>query len=273
MTKLGRRSSVSSLVTRLGMLCAALMFAFSVHAQIGATSSVSGQIFDASHAAVVGATVTLTDLSLKASKTAMSNDVGRYTFNDVQPGNYEISVAKEGFQTSRIAKQEVVVGIPVTLDFSLQVGATSLTVEVVSTSGAQLQTTNATTGDSLGGDTLLNLPAVARDASALIVFQPGVTANGNVAGQENDQNTFMVDGANNSQDMDGGNNTYLSGFGGQSERNGADTCRERGRIQSEYQRPDGGLLFLRRRAGTTCYQKGNQQLARVGLRFLSGRLS
>ncbi len=118
MTKLGRRSSgVSSLVTRLGMLCAALMFAFSVHAQIGATSSVSGQVLDASHAAIVGATVTLTDLSLKTSKTAMSNDVGRYTFNDVQPGNYEIAVTKDGFQTSRIAKQEVVVGVPVTSGF------------------------------------------------------------------------------------------------------------------------------------------------------------
>jgi len=215
MTKLGRRNSgVSSLVTRLGMLCAALMFAFSVHAQIGATSSVSGQVLDASHAAVVGATVTLTDLSLKSSKTAMSNDVGRYSFNDVQPGNYEVSVTKDGFQTSRIANQEVIVNVPVTLDFSLQVGATSLTVEVVSTAGAQLQTTNATTGDSLGGDTLLNLPSIARDASALVVFQPGVTAGGQVAGMEADQNTFMVDGANNSQDMDGGNNVYLAGFGG-----------------------------------------------------------
>jgi len=215
MTKLGRRSGgASSLVAKLAMLCAALLFAFSVHAQIGATSSVSGQVLDAQHAAVVGATVTLTDLSVKTSKTSMSNDLGRYTFSDVQPGNYEISVTKDGFQTSRIAKQEVVVGIPVTLDFSLQVGATSLTVEVVSTAGAQLQTTNATTGDSLGGDTLLDLPAVARDASALVVFQPGVTITGQVAGQENDQNTFMVDGANNSQDMDGGNNTYLAGFGG-----------------------------------------------------------
>ena len=67
-----RSRSMFSLIARLGMLCAALMFAFSVHAQIGATSSVSGQVLDASHAAIVGATVTLTDLSLKTSKTAMS---------------------------------------------------------------------------------------------------------------------------------------------------------------------------------------------------------
>jgi len=55
---------------------------------------------------------------------------------------------------------------------------------------------------------------VGRDASALVTYQAGVTAGGNIAGQANDANTFMVDGANNSNDMDGGNNVYTGGFGG-----------------------------------------------------------
>lgn len=205
---------VSRFFCSLGLLCAALLFAAGARAQVGATSSISGQVLDASKAVVVNATISLTDPTTKAVRTTTSNEVGRYSFSDVLPGTYDLSVAKDGFETQRASKVDVLVGVPLTLDFALKVGSASTTIEVTASAGAQLQTNNATTGDTLAGNTLLLAPAFARDASALVVFQPGVTGGGNVAGQENDQNTFMVDGANNSQDMDGGNNVYLTGFGG-----------------------------------------------------------
>jgi hypothetical protein len=200
-------------------LCLAFVLAIAMHplqvlAQVGATSSVSGKISDQSGLIVEGATVTLTDSATRSVRTEISNEVGRYVFTNVIPGTYALSVTRTGFQTSQIEKQEVVVNVPVTLNISLSIGSVSQTVTVTSVAGAELQTTNSTMGTTLSGNTLLLLPNVGRDASALITYQAGVTAGGNVAGQANDANTFMVDGANNSNDMDGGNNVYTGGFGG-----------------------------------------------------------
>jgi len=195
-------------------LAALVLYSPGAQAQIGATSSVAGQVVDQQGGVIVGATVTLTNPLTKSVHTQDTNDAGRYIFPNLQPGVYDVSVTKTGFQTSQVRKQEVIVGIPVTLDFTLKVGESTQTVEVISTPGAELQTSNSTMGATLGGNTLLLLPNAGRDASALVTLQAATLSGGQVAGQENDQNTFMIDGANNSQDMDGGNNTYLSGFGG-----------------------------------------------------------
>jgi len=206
--------SLRGVVSLLFAMLALVLYSPNVRAQFGQTSSVSGQVLDQQGGVVVGATVTLTDTSTKTSHSQDTNDTGRYTFANVLPGFYDLSVTKTGFQTLHLQKQEVIVGVPLTLNFTLKVGEATVTVEVVSTPGAELQTNSSTMGTTLGGKTLLDLPAVARDASALVTYQAGVTRQGNVAGQENDQNTFMIDGANNSQDMDGGSNSYLAGFGG-----------------------------------------------------------
>lgn len=195
-------------------VAALILYSPNVAAQIGATSSIAGQVVDQSGGVVVGATVTITDSATKAVRTQDTNDVGRYIFTNVQPGTYDMAVTKTGFQTNRIASQQVIIGTPLTLNFTLKVGESSQTVEVISTPGAELQTSNATTGTSIGGASLLLLPSIARDATALVTYQAATSPGGQVAGQETDQNTFMIDGANNSQDMDGGNNTYLAGFGG-----------------------------------------------------------
>src|SRR5258708_5679732 len=62
----------------------------------------------------------------------------------------------------------------------------------------------------------MNLPNLARDASALSTLQVGVAPTGNVAGAASDQNVFQLDGGNNSDDMSGNASTYVpsNGFAG-----------------------------------------------------------
>src|SRR5213078_4427109 len=69
---------------------------------------------------------------------------------------------------------------------------------------------------TISGDSLLNIPNLARDASALSVLQVGVSPTGNVAGAASDQNVYQLDGGNNSDDMSGTNSTYVpsNGFAG-----------------------------------------------------------
>ena len=59
---------------------------------------------------------------------------------------------------------------------------------------------------------MLYLPNLGRDASTLAIFQPGVSPEGSVAGAMYDQNTFQLDGGNNSNDMDGSMRDYTGSF-------------------------------------------------------------
>jgi hypothetical protein len=176
------------------------------------TTTVSGEVADPSQAAVGGTVVKLTDVATKQVLTTTTNDAGRYIFVSVAPGNYSITFTKTGFTTRRIDNQHVEVGLGLTLNAVLELGSTSTVVEVTSTAGAELQTMNATVSSTITGDSLTLLPNMGRDASSLWLNQPGVSPEGSVAGAVFDQNTFRLDGGNNSNDMDGSMNIYTPSF-------------------------------------------------------------
>ncbi len=58
------------------------------------------------------------------------------------------------------------VGVVLTLNASLKVGATSTTVEVTATNGAELQTMNATVGNTLSEHSPAVLPNLGRDVTS-----------------------------------------------------------------------------------------------------------
>jgi len=195
------------------LLVAALVFSgLSASAQSASTGTLSGQVTDAQSAAIPGAALKLTDVSTKIPLSTTSNEAGRYIFVNVPPGTYDLTVTKDGFSTYKASNQQVQVGQVLTINPRMEVGATATTVEVTSVAGAELQTTNATVGTTLVGQSLIMLPSISRDASTFAVFQPGVTPGGSVAGAMYDQNTFQLDGGNNSNDMDGSMLDYTGGF-------------------------------------------------------------
>ena len=206
-----RRKAGVSLFAKLAVLCAALLLALSVHAQVSSTTSVSGVITDQAGALVAGADITLTDVATTTSQTTTSNDVGRYVFPVVGPGVYNLSVNKTGFRIAKVSNQTVTVGTPLTLNVALSVGAATETVEVTAT-GTVLQTTNATVGTVVEHQELLTMPNLSRDVSSLVTLQPGITLGGNSAGESSDQNTFILDGGTITDDMSGDNNVYIPSF-------------------------------------------------------------
>lgn len=181
-----------------------------LHSQVDA-GTVAGLVTDASGGTVAGATITLADKSTNTARTTTSNEAGRYLFANVPPGTYEITANKTGFNLAKVSAVNVVVGTPLNLDFKLELGSMTQTVEV-STTGADLQTTNSTIGTSIVGDTLLMLPNIGRETAALATLQPAVTPNGYTAGVVNDQNTYQLDGGSISDDMAGSNNVYTPSF-------------------------------------------------------------
>ncbi|MFZ0762174.1 MAG: carboxypeptidase-like regulatory domain-containing protein, partial [Candidatus Sulfotelmatobacter sp.] len=177
--------------------------------QSTSTGTVVGSITDQSGAAVPGATFTLTDVATNVVRKTTTNQDGRYIIVDVNPGHYNVAVAKAGFATSKVANQEVKVGASLTLNLSLQVGGANVVVEVQAT-GTELQTMNATVGNTLTSIALDNLPSIGRDVNTFIELQPGISTGGDVAGAVNDQSYFSLDGGNNTNDMDGSGGVYTS---------------------------------------------------------------
>ena len=184
-----------------------------VWAQSTSTGTIIGSVVDNSNAAVPGATVTITLKTTGATRTTTTDDAGRYVFADVDPGTYDISVSKTGFSTTVISSQVVQIGLQLTANAKLQVGAVSTTVTVTETPGSELQTLTPTVGTTLSGAVILNLPNTSRDASTLAVLQPGQNINGATGGEVTDQNSFELDGGYATDDMSGDNNTYIKAFG------------------------------------------------------------
>ncbi len=196
--------TLSGRLRTLFALGALLAFgAIHVHAQSASSGSVSGIVTDQQNAVVGGAEVKLIDNQTSTAHTTATNDQGRYSFANVAPGVYDIVASKQGFSQARVAAQTVEVGLALTVNVALQIGATSTTVEVQASAGAELQVLNSTVGSTISGASMLMLPNLGRDASSLSVLQVGVAPAGNVAGAASDQNVFQLDGGNNSDDMSG----------------------------------------------------------------------
>ncbi len=204
---------------RVALLLAALFCLFAVtpsslFAQAASTGTVAGTVMDPSGGAIIGAAVTLTDTATNISRPGATNESGRYFFANVVPGTYNVSVSKTGFRVSKLVNQVVNIGASLTLNVSLELGSVAETVEVTVTTGSELQTLNATVGNTVSGDLLGSLPSIGRDSSTFVTLQPGVSPDGSVAGAVVDQSTFMLDGGQNTNDMDGSMQVYTPSFGG-----------------------------------------------------------
>ncbi len=195
------------------LLVVSLMGITSAWAQSASSGTIGGAITDPSGAVVPGATVTLTDTATNTSRSATTNSSGRYFFADVAPGTYSLTVAKAGFSTTKAENQKVDVGLALTTNLALQVGGTNVVVEV-SAVGNELQTMNATVGNTINSAAIESLPSLGRDVSTFVEMQPGVGPDGAVAGAVLDQSYFSLDGGNNSNDMDGSMNVYTASYAG-----------------------------------------------------------
>ena len=113
------------------------------------SGTISGQVTDPQSSAIPGATVTLTSEATKTVKKASTAETGRYNFFNLEPGVYDVSISKEGFNQARFPAQSVSVGQTLTVNANLQIGSTGTIVEVSASAGAELQTSNATIGSTI----------------------------------------------------------------------------------------------------------------------------
>src|SRR2546427_8287928 len=93
-------------------------------------AGISGVIHDASGAVIPGAMITVTNPATNFARSVISNEAGVYNFPGLQPGRYSIRVELPGFRTITQNDIELQVQQSARLDFTLQVGQVSETIEV-----------------------------------------------------------------------------------------------------------------------------------------------
>jgi len=148
-----------------------------------ADGSISGVIRDASGAVIPGAMVTVTNPATNQVRSAISNEAGVYNFPVLQPGKYNIKVELPGFRTITQNDVELQVQFAARIDFTLQVGDVSQTVEVEGTT-ALIATENATVGTVIENKRIVEMPLNGRNFLQLASLSPNVSYGFTGAGQE-----------------------------------------------------------------------------------------
>jgi hypothetical protein len=248
----------------LAFALSCLYVPFSV-AQVSA--SLSGLITDPSGAPVSAASVTAKDLDTGISRTAPTDQSGRYRFFALPVGPYEIRMGKEGFAEGVRSGIRLVVGQDATVDFRLRVGQVSEQVKVTEDAPIVSLTTQDISG-LVGERQVKDLPLNGRSYDLLLTLNPGIvnftwektggigvsnSTTGNnfsVSGNRPQQNIFLLNGV----EFTGAAENNMQPGGSSQQLLGVDAVREfnvlRDSYDAEYGKRPGGQVTIVTQSGT-----------------------
>jgi Carboxypeptidase regulatory-like domain len=180
------------------LLCILLFFglASSSFAQSIVTGGISGTVTDQTGAVVTGVKLALVNPAIGATYSATSSATGEFNFALLKPGQYTLTIAKDGFKTAT-RTVTVVLGTTVTVNTALEVGSSATTVEVNADTGAQLQTENANISTSYEIKQIQEVPNPGGDITYVAQTAPGVTMNNATGGGYGNFSTFGLPATSN----------------------------------------------------------------------------
>jgi hypothetical protein len=179
------------------------------------SAGVTGRITDPTGAAIVGATVTATEVDRRTAWPTETTVEGVYALPRIPAGTYEITVEARGFRTAVRPGIRLEINQRARLDIQMELGAVTETVEIT---GAPplLQTEKTDVGSVISANTNVSLPLNGRNFINLTLLAPGVTtpnpatfASGQrtggggrpyVNGNREQANNFLLDGVVNNHE-------------------------------------------------------------------------
>jgi Carboxypeptidase regulatory-like domain len=179
--------------------CVLLLFAFiagfsgTVSAQVD-TGSISGTVRDSSAAVIAGATVVATNVATAVERTVQSGSIGQFTLQGLPPGNYKLRVTTPSFKTFETTV-EVTVGGSLTVNPQLEVGASSVVVEVTAGAGPEVNTQTQELSQLVNSNQLTQLPSLTRNPYDFIVLS------GNVSSGDNSNSSSPTASSNSGQNL------------------------------------------------------------------------
>ncbi len=190
-----------------------VMTAAGLYGQV-TTGSVQGVVSDSSGGVIPGVHLELVSAATNAVHTARTGDSGAYVFHLIPPGRYTLRASFQGFRAAQVNGIDVEIGRNTIIPIVLQPGEVTQSVEVT----AALENVDTQTSSikaNVSSRMFSGLPAGSRNPLRFAELVPGVEiqtgaltggsqllgadgASANVAGGRRQQNTFYLDGADNS---------------------------------------------------------------------------
>ena len=161
---------MKKLLAVVAVLC--LTVGVQVFAQTS-NSTLGGTIADTSGALIPGVTVTATNTQTGIVNTAITNEAGVYHFASLQSGIYNVAASLPGFQTQAVKALKLDFSEQARLNFTMQVGAVSTTVDVTA-AVENVLASSSSVGMVLPKYKVTDLPLGNRDVLALTATMAGV---------------------------------------------------------------------------------------------------
>jgi len=186
-----------------------LLIVSTVLAQSQTTGQIEGVVKDPTGALVPGATVEAINLGTNMTRTATTDEDGRYSILNVQPGNYKITATRQGFAPNALENTPVTVGAILTANFDLAVSGVAGNVTVPTTQTVEASRTQLST--TLNETAVSTTPILGRKFEDLLTLTPGVSI---TQGPDGDEINFSGNrGIFNNVSVDGGD--HNNGFFGE----------------------------------------------------------
>src|SRR5216684_1748980 len=173
-----------------------------VHSQsASATGRLEGTVTDSTGAAVPGAAVAVRNQNTGVSATLQSGAEGDFTFLYLDPGTYEVSIQKAGFNKLVLKDITITVGTRAIIHPQLGVGKVETTVSVSATTPL-LDAAASSLGTVVDRQSIDSLPLNGRNFTDFALLTPGATTDGDFGmisfnGVAGNFNNYTVDGGNN----------------------------------------------------------------------------
>src|SRR6202046_1604222 len=203
-----RRGAPESCARALALGLGMLLLCLPVFSQ-SSMGRILGDVRDQSDAAIVGATVVITDVERGVSRTLVTDGDGEYLAPDLEPGLYTVTVANSGFKRFERTNVQVEVATDVRIDVVLQTGDAAQTV-IVNEEVPMLNTTSSTLGGTLNNAEITDLPLNGRNYENLLQLRPGVVrypgggfSTTSTDGLRAEDNAYFVEGLFNSEPFSG----------------------------------------------------------------------
>jgi hypothetical protein len=162
---------------------------------------VRGTVRDPAGLALPQAVVTLHNVDENTTRSAVSDDNASFLFENLKPGHYTLVASKEGFAMSPTTEVELVARQSARVDLALSLAEVQQSVKVEA-SAQQINTENATVGDTRGTNQLVEMPlnfrAQTTSPLAALALSPSIVTDsqGNiqVGGATYSMTGYSVDG-------------------------------------------------------------------------------
>jgi hypothetical protein len=158
---------------------------------------ISGRITDNTGAILASTPITLRNEDTGVVQTTVTNSAGVYSFGNLNPGSYSLTIKRTGFRNVERNHTVVDVNQVNQQDVSLEVGTASDTVEVT-TGVEQLQTSSASVGLVVEQRSIQELPLVYGNPFTLETLAPGLLVSGvnpNIHSYDSNTATVSVNGS------------------------------------------------------------------------------